>query len=231
MPSRRTRGVAAALILTAIDVGLLALAMGGLQTLVRTPRVIVLISLWTIASLVLAAIRPAGAPVPAEPREPGAEPRLILLALFLVPLATPPLSAWTERIGFGVLPGGTRLEWTGVLLVALGLTLRIAAMAQLGRRFSPRLAIQNDHVLETRGLYAWVRHPGYLGALIGNLGAALAFASLTGVALTALLAVVVRARTAHEEVLLSSRFGEEWRRYRLRTRAFLPLPARTRAIT
>ena len=213
------RGALLGLAVTALDGALLALALGGLVALSRDARALALLATWAAGSAVLGWMRPVrDQDVVEEDRErPG-----ILVALVLIPLLTPPLSAWTERAGWGVLPGGAALRWSGVALAALGLALRVAAMAQLGRRFSPRVALQRDHALETGGLYARVRHPGYLGALVTNLGAALAFASGPGVALVALLAVAVLARTAREERLMARRFGDAYERYRMRTGAFLP---------
>ena len=194
--ARPLLGVAGALVATALDAALLALALGGVPALLGDRRALALLAIWIASS--------------------------IALALVLIPLAIPPVSAWTGRIGFGRIPGGAPLHWSGVVLAALGLLLRIAAMMRLGARFSPRLALAADHALEQGGLYAKVRHPGYLGALIANLGAALAFASLPGVLLVLGLALVLRTRIAHEERMLEERFGDEYRAYRSRTGALLP---------
>lgn len=212
------RRVIGALVVTAIDAGLLALALGGVGALLGEPRALALIGLWAAASLALAALRaPRAAAAERAPESPA-----VLATLVVIPLLTPALSAWTARLGLAVIPGGMALRWSGVALSALGLALRIAAIAQLGRRFSPSLAIQGDHALETRGLYARVRHPGYLGALVTNLGAAVAFASGGGLGMSALLAIAIAVRVAGEERLLAQRFGEEYKAYRARTGALLP---------
>jgi len=213
------RCFAGALVVSLFDAALLALALGGVRPLLHDSRALALIVIWTLTSLALARVRSSPA---RDPAERGSESRAVLLALIALPLFTPALSALTERLGFALLPGGPLLHWSGVALSVLGLALRVAAIAQLGRRFSPRLAIQSEHTLETGGLYARVRHPGYLGALLANLGAALAFSSLTGIAMTVLLALAVRARVAGEERLLAARFGTAYQTYRDRTGALLP---------
>jgi protein-S-isoprenylcysteine O-methyltransferase Ste14 len=217
--ARAGRRIPAALAVSLLDAALLALALGGPRALLRDPCALALIGVWTASSLTLALLRP---PRTRDVARREAEPPLVLAALLLVPLAIPPVSAWTWRVGFGVLPGGTALRWGGVALAAFGVALRIAAMAQLGRRFSPQLVIQHQHALERRGLYARIRHPGYLGALIANLGAALAFRSLVGLGLVALLRGVVGARARREERLLAQQFGDEFEQYRAHTGAFLP---------
>ena len=150
------------------------------------------------------------------------DPPFTLLALFLIPLAAAPVAALGERLGLWPLPGGPALRWVGVGLSGAGLALRIAAMAQLGPRFSPLLAVQRDHALETRGLYARVRHPGYLGALMAALGGVLAFGSAIALPLVLAMGWLLEARAAREEVMLEAHFGEAYRAYRARSGRLLP---------
>lgn len=53
----------------------------------------------------------------------------------------------------------------GSLLVIMGQVIRSIAMAQAGVSFNhiPAKSKKNDHVLVTRGLYAYFRHPSYFG--------------------------------------------------------------------
>ena len=211
--------VAFALLATAFDALLLVLALGGLAPLLAHARALALLGVYAVSGVALALLRPVRsqdvtASVP--------DPPLTLLLLGVVPLLVPPLSALAERLAWWPLPGGDALRWAGVALAAAGLALRIAAMARLRDRFSPRLAVQRGHALETGGPYARVRHPGYLGTLLAALGAALTFGSAVGLLAVVPLAALLAARVRREETLLEGRFGEEWRRYRARTGAFLP---------
>ncbi|HTK32784.1 MAG TPA: isoprenylcysteine carboxylmethyltransferase family protein [Candidatus Saccharimonadaceae bacterium] len=200
-----------ALVVTAVDAALLALALGGVAPLAHHARALALIAVWAASALTLGFLRPVRAQ---DVVERASGQRLLLVLLFFVPLLTPPLSALGERFGWWPLPGGAALCWAGVALAALGLALRIAAMAQLGSRFAPIVAVQREHALETRGLYARMRHPGYVGAGLANLGAALAFGSAVGLAGALLMALALDARIRQEEALLASRFGDEFARYR-----------------
>src|SRR5205085_1107774 len=94
------------------------------------------------------------------------------------------------------------LEWAGVALVTLGLGVRIFAMSRLGSRFSPLVAVQRGHVLETTGIYARIRHPGYCGALLACTGAMLAFGTVLPLPLVAVFAGLVGKRIEREEILL-----------------------------
>ena len=210
---------ALSLVVTAVDVLLLALAMGGFGAVLAHPRAIALIAVWAVTGMVLAFRRPVRS---SDIVEVAAEPRFLLLGLALVPLLLPAIAAWGERQALWPLPGGEGLRWTGVAVATLGLVLRIASMAQLGPRFSPLVAMQREHALETRGLYARIRHPGYAGAGLAALGAVMAFGSALGLAPLALFGVLIAGRVRREEALMEARFGEEWRDYRVRTGALVP---------
>jgi protein-S-isoprenylcysteine O-methyltransferase Ste14 len=133
-----------------------------------------------------------------------------------------PIAAYGERAGLWPLPGGDALRWSGVAIAALGLSLRVAAMARLGARFTPVLTVQPEHRLETEGLYARIRHPGYVGSLGASLGATLAFGSGIGLVPVAILFGILVARVRREEAMLSEHFGETWSAYRARSGAFWP---------
>lgn len=215
--------IGGALLATALDAVLLALALGGWRAVFAHPRAPALLLVWLVCALVLALWRPVRAQRPAEAER---ESPWLTLALFVLPLAIPPLAAWGERHGIAMLPGGAARAWAGVVLVAAGLAIRIAAMVRLGSRFSPLVVVQAEHALETRGLYARVRHPGYLGALLAATGALLAFGSAAALPALLAFAAALAVRVRLEERLLARRFGDAWRVYRERTSAFLPLPRR-----
>jgi protein-S-isoprenylcysteine O-methyltransferase Ste14 len=131
------------------------------------------------------------------------------------------LPAWSDREGIWILDGDA-LRWLGVVLFAVGGALRLWPVFVLGDRFSGLVAIQPGHRLETDGIYGLIRHPSYLGLLIGTLGWGLAFRAGIGVLLAALLIPPLVARIGAEERLLHAQFGAEYDAYRARTRRLLP---------
>ena len=212
------RPLLAALLVLAIEGALLALALGGLRALAGEPRALALLAISALGAATLARVRPSrGQQVTRAERDPA-----VMLALLALPLATPPVAALGLRLGLAALPGARALGWAGVALAAAGVALRIAAMRQLGTRFSPLVALQRQHALETRGLYARVRHPGYLGSLLATLGSALAFGGALALPLVVLMLAAQAARIRREEALLAERFGGEWTAYAARTGALLP---------
>lgn len=114
------------------------------------------------------------------------------------------------------------MRWIGVALYTMGGVLRLAPVFVLGRRFSGLVAIQPDHRPATTGIYGVIRHPSYLGLVVAALGWGLAFRAGAGVAIAALMLVVVLARIAAEERLLSETFGAEYEAYRARTWRLIP---------
>jgi len=209
----------------ALDFGLLALGVGGLGPLAHHARALALFASWVVATPTLALLRPVRSH---EPVSAQSDP-LVMLALFAIPLLTPMLSALGERLGLWLLPGGAPLRWGGVGLSVAGLALRIAAMRQLGSRFSPVAAVQRDHALETGGLYGVLRHPGYLGACACELGIVLAFGSALTLPLALVMGLALGRRIAFEERLLEERFGGEFLAYRARVGGFLPRVGTARA--
>jgi protein-S-isoprenylcysteine O-methyltransferase Ste14 len=97
-----------------------------------------------------------------------------------------------------------------------------AALFALGRRFSGLVAIQEGHTLVTGGLYRWIRHPSYAGALVNNLGWVLVFRSVAGVLVLLPLVGLLLVRIRAEERLLASEFGREYDAYRQRTWRLVP---------
>jgi protein-S-isoprenylcysteine O-methyltransferase Ste14 len=111
--------------------------------------------------------------------------------------------------------------------VAVGAALFGAwAMWSLGTSYGIRMDIFAGHRLVTRGPYALVRHPMYLGIVLFHVGATLALESVLLLAATALAVVpytVVRIRS--EERVLREAFGDDYARYQRRVPPLLPFGA------
>jgi len=208
-------------LMLALDTALLAWGVGGARALLHHARAVALLVLWTAGHGALALGR---RPRPRDPQQRRADQRLVLATLVLVPLLTPALSARAERLGVWLLPGGAPLRWAGVALAGAGLLLRVVAMRRLGPRFSPVVEVQDRHALETGGVYAWMRHPGYAGACLSNLGAVLAFGSVATLPLVLVMALATAARVGREERTLEVAFGDEYRDWRARVGRWGPRP-------
>lgn len=220
------RALVFCLVALAVDALLLGLALGGVRPLLDHPQAVALLGVWTASNFTLAMRRP----VSSQDVVRGAkDARFVMLALFLIPLFAPAVSALGERLGFAAAPwqalpaaAAHAVTWAGVVMTATGLAIRITAMSRLGPRFSPHIAVQRAHALETSGLYARIRHPGYLGSLLATFGAVFAFQSMLAWPLLALMVVAQNARASREEALLEAHFGDAYVRYRAHAGRFLP---------
>jgi protein-S-isoprenylcysteine O-methyltransferase Ste14 len=78
-----------------------------------------------------------------------------------------------------------------------------------------------DHQLITKGPYAFVRHPMYVGLAFSAWGALLIYFTWT-TAYFAVFAPLLAFRAYREEQALSAEFGEQWTEYCKRVPAFIP---------
>lgn len=130
--------------------------------------------------------------------------------LWLVPLWVQSLPAWRLALS--------------VLFLALACLLSWTSTRALGRYLRFEAAVDADHKLIRSGPYRVVRHPIYASMLCTILGMGFMVARplLFAVALIFFIAgTEIRVRV--EERLLAERFGEEFREYRRRTAAYIPL--------
>lgn len=115
------------------------------------------------------------------------------------------------------------LAMLGVVLGTAGLGLRYVAVATLGRFFTWQVTVFDDHTLVRRGVFAWLRHPGYSGGLIAGIGLMLALGNWLALLIflcTHLPLQIHRIRV--EERVLLEHFGDDYRAYQDETRALVP---------
>jgi protein-S-isoprenylcysteine O-methyltransferase Ste14 len=147
--------------------------------------------------------------------------RWVLVIFSIVGILSGWLPAYTDRIGF-LSFGGEAVRALGVIMVAVGGSLRLYPVFVLGNRFSGLVVLQPGHKLVTTGIDRHIRNPSYLGLLVTSLGWALAFRSFIGILLVLCLLPPLVARIHSEENLLQSQFGEEYAAYKRHSWRLLP---------
>jgi protein-S-isoprenylcysteine O-methyltransferase Ste14 len=214
---RRVLLVAVGVAQAVVVVWLSALGWGGWRALLAHPARGGFVVL-TVVSTVVALLSPVN--LGSGEREDVASRRL------LVPVAAGVLTlAWLmpfmDRRALWTIDGdGAR--YVGLAMLTIGSALRIWPMFVLGRRFSGLVAIQPGHALVTDGPYGYVRHPSYLGMMLGFFGWALVFRSSVGVVAGVLGFRLLVERIDAEEALLASQFGAAYAEYRRRTWRLVP---------
>jgi len=135
--------------------------------------------------------------------------RWIFAPLAVIGVLSAYLPAYTDRLDVWTIDGDCHpLAW-GLLFHCWR---RLAHLAGLCARppVQRLVAIQPGHTLVTSGIYGIIRHPSYLGLLVGALGWSLAFRSVVGVLLMVLTVPVILSRIRAEEALLHTQFGAEY---------------------
>jgi protein-S-isoprenylcysteine O-methyltransferase Ste14 len=143
---------------------------------------------------------------------------MLLCALLLIPDTRHlwPAAFFDRFRGQGLLP-----PWFGATLVAAGLAFAVWARLHLGRNWSGRVAVKEDHALVTSGPYAIVRHPIYSGLLAALLGTALAIGEWRGLLAVVCALVGFLRRIGVEERRMAETFAE-YEAYRRTTPALFP---------
>ena len=201
----------------AIYIGFAVLGWGGWSAFMANPArvgAVVAIVVFSVAAMFTSGNISSG-------RREDTKNRWILLPSLVLGFVLAWLPACTDRRDIGTIDGDVARH-LGLALFVAGNVLRVGAVFVLGRRFSGLVAIQEGHELVTGGLYRVIRHPSYLGLLLGLFGWALVFRSAIGVLVALLLLPPLVARMNSEEALLESEFGERYSAYRRRTWRLLP---------
>jgi protein-S-isoprenylcysteine O-methyltransferase Ste14 len=201
----------------ALYVGFATLGWGGWSALMAHPAragAVVVTVIGSVAAMF------TGGNISSGRREDTAN-RWIFLPFLGVGFVLAWLPAYTDRRDIWSIDGDWA-RYPGLALYVIGVVVRLLPVFVLGRRFSGLVAIQEGHELVTGGLYRVIRHPSYLGLLLGLFGWALVFRSAIGLLVSLLLIPPLVARMNSEEALLESEFGERYADYRRRTWRLLP---------
>lgn len=109
----------------------------------------------------------------------------------------------------------------GTILIGIGAFLVFAGIRGLHKSVSPFPMPNDDAYLVTDGVYAYVRHPIYLGLMLTSFGWAAAMDSLAALVMAVILTVFLVLKSQREEAWLRQRYPE-YVSYAARTRRFVP---------
>jgi protein-S-isoprenylcysteine O-methyltransferase Ste14 len=147
--------------------------------------------------------------------------RWIIPLVIVVTLAMAWGPAYADRRDVATIDGDM-VRYVGLVLFTVGCVIRVGPMFALGNRFRAPWTPQQEHYLVTTGFYRFIRHPSYLGALLGAAGWFLIFRCGIGLALGLLLIPATVFWVPREESMLLTEFGEDYAAYTRRTWRLLP---------
>lgn len=147
----------------------------------------------------------------------------LLLVTGSIGIASLLLAPVLNTNGLGFLGSSTPVDWIGILMMIGGLTLRYLAARTLGKFYTRTLLVIPKQQVIDQGLYSVVRHPGYLGILLGSVGAGLATANwIVIVTIVITQFIGLGYRTQLEEEMLKAAFGDKYRTYMKGTWRLIP---------
>ena len=143
---------------------------------------------------------------------------MMMLASYLL------ISGWL-RLGWldiEIWPQVMRVAEAGLAITCLGVLYAIWARLTLGRNWSGKPTVKQEHELIVHGPYALTRHPIYTGLLLAAAGTALAVDAWRVLPGMALQLIVFAIKIRQEERLMCECFPDSYPGYRRRVKALLP---------
>lgn len=111
----------------------------------------------------------------------------------------------------------------GVALLIAGVMVRWSAIKTLGKYFTGTVLIKDDHRLVRSGLYKYLRHPAYTGALLAHFGLGLSFSNWFALGFSSIPFIAVALyRMRVEEQALQEAFGSEYVAYSQTSKRLIP---------
>ncbi len=133
--------------------------------------------------------------------------------------------AWLTSADIAAWPASwvPALRWFGASAIAIGLAIRWTAVFTLRHYFTVTVAIRADHKLVDWGLYRYVRHPSYSGAIVALAGLSLGSGGpLSAAAIFLPILWAVLRRIDVEERALGDGLGADYVAWRERTPRLVP---------
>ncbi len=121
-----------------------------------------------------------------------------------------------------VIPRSFFLGYLGLALTVGGIAFALWARFYLGRNWSARVTVKEDHELIRTGPYSIVRNPIYTGFLVALAGTTIAVGEIRAILALAIISVGLHFKSKTEEKFMAEQFGEEYAAYRRKVKSLIP---------
>ena len=122
-----------------------------------------------------------------------------------------------------ILPQNIYWKVTGMILCTGGLIFSIMARIWLGKNWSARITIKENHELIQTGPYAITRNPIYSGFLLAFFGCSMSLGLLKGYLGLFILGACFLIKINQEEAFMQEVFGEKYSAYKSKVRRLIPI--------
>lgn len=130
---------------------------------------------------------------------------------------------WPQWLRWRFVPeSALTICWLGLALTVAGIGFSVWARLFLGRNWSGRVTIKEQHELIQTGPYSIVRHPIYSGFLLAILGTALVQGELRSLLALPMAALGWGLKLRLEESFMAQQFGNAYLDYKRRVKALVP---------
>ena len=144
---------------------------------------------------------------------------LPVFGMFIFPLIYT-LTSWLDFANYQ-LPAW--VGWIGAAIFALSLWVLWRSHADLGRPWSVKAEIQEEHKLVTNGIFKYIRHPMYAAHILWGIAQPLLLWNwIAGLSMLVTLLPLFFYRVPKEEKMMVDKFGDEYQRYMDRTGRVFP---------
>ena len=144
---------------------------------------------------------------------------LLLIGVILIFSGQPNLAP----LRIVLLPSSLAATSIGLCLMILGLSISVWARRHLGRYWSGRITLKEDHKVIKSGPYAFVRHPIYSGLILAFLGTAATIGTVRSFLGFSMIVFSMVGKLMLEERWLCAHLGAEYEQYRQQVKALIPL--------
>ncbi|MFA5309956.1 MAG: isoprenylcysteine carboxylmethyltransferase family protein [Dehalococcoidales bacterium] len=129
------------------------------------------------------------------------------------------IGGWVPR---GIYKDNVWTNILGVIMCTAGIIFSAWSRITLGKNWSGRVMVQQEHALVKTGPYGIVRHPMYAGFLFALFGTALVLADIFGFSWSVLSAFFMVVKSRQEDKLLAKEFPGDFLKYRQKVKMLLP---------
>jgi protein-S-isoprenylcysteine O-methyltransferase Ste14 len=111
----------------------------------------------------------------------------------------------------------------GILIIIIGLMIRIISIRTLKQYFTYSVAKAENHKIIEKGVYKYIRHPGYLGQLLIFTGISISLSNWLSVIIMLLWTLIgYMNRIRVEEKFMIEQMGVKYSDYQMRTKKLIP---------